>query len=102
MVRAKDAQGNPVMMVINPDSVTAITEETQSTNAASNADHGATTNNNSAGVTPGPSSTGGSSPSPPAAPPSPIQPKPTPPAPGASLISRESSTAAVRCLTASR
>jgi hypothetical protein len=62
MVRAKDAQGNPVMMVINPDSVTAITEETQSTSAASNADHGATINNNSAGVTPGPSSTGGSQP----------------------------------------
>ncbi len=28
MVRAKDSSGNPVMMVVNPDSVTAITEET--------------------------------------------------------------------------
>lgn len=62
MVRAKDSQGNPVMMVINPDSVTAITEETQSTNSASNAKHGATNNSNSAGATPGPSSTGGSQP----------------------------------------
>jgi hypothetical protein len=26
LVRAKDKQGNPVMMVINPDSVTALTE----------------------------------------------------------------------------
>ncbi len=26
LVRAKDKQGNPVMMVINPDSVTAVTE----------------------------------------------------------------------------
>jgi len=26
LVRAKDKEGNPVMMVINPDSVTAITE----------------------------------------------------------------------------
>jgi hypothetical protein len=26
MVRAKDKSGNPVMMVINPDSVTAVTE----------------------------------------------------------------------------
>ncbi len=64
MVRAKDSQGNPVMMVINPDSVTAITEEVQSTNSASTANHGATNNNksNSAGATPGPSSTGGSQP----------------------------------------
>jgi hypothetical protein len=64
MVRAKDSQGNPVMMVINPDSVTAITEEVQSTNSASTAKHGATNNNNSnsAGATPGPSSTGGSQP----------------------------------------
>jgi hypothetical protein len=63
MVRAKDAQGNPVMMVINPDSLTAITEEVEHTNAASNANHGTTTNNNNAaGATPGPSSTGGSQP----------------------------------------
>ena len=26
LVRAKDQQGNPVMMVINPDSITAVTE----------------------------------------------------------------------------
>jgi len=64
MVRAKDSQGNPVMMLINPDSVTAITEDVQSTNSASTANHGATNNNNSnsAGATPGPSSTGGSQP----------------------------------------
>ncbi len=68
MVRAKDSQGNPVMMVINPDSVTAITEQTESTNSASNSTHGATGNtganntNNSAGATPGPGSTGGSQP----------------------------------------
>jgi hypothetical protein len=63
MVRAKDAQGNPVMMVINPDSLTAITEEVEPSNSASNANHGATTNNNNAaGATPGPSSTGGSQP----------------------------------------
>jgi hypothetical protein len=28
MVRAKDSQGNPMMMVINPDSVTEVTEQT--------------------------------------------------------------------------
>jgi hypothetical protein len=50
-LRAKDSEGNPVIMVINPNSVTAITEATQTTNSASNADHGAT---------PGPKSTGGS------------------------------------------
>jgi hypothetical protein len=27
LVRAKDSQGNPVMMVINPDSVTEVTEQ---------------------------------------------------------------------------
>ena len=27
MVRAKDSEGNPVMMVINPDSVTEVTEQ---------------------------------------------------------------------------
>jgi hypothetical protein len=62
MVRAKDSQGNPVMMVINPDSVTAITEETNSTNSASNAHHGGADNSNGAGATPGPSSTGGAQP----------------------------------------
>ena len=39
MVRAKDSQGNPVMMMISPDSVTAITQQIQGTNAASNASH---------------------------------------------------------------
>jgi hypothetical protein len=29
LVRAKDAQGNSVMMVINPDSLTEVTEHTQ-------------------------------------------------------------------------
>ncbi len=29
LVRAKDSQGNPVMMVINPDSLTEVTEHTQ-------------------------------------------------------------------------
>ena len=28
LVRAKDSQGNPVMMVINPDSLTEVTEHT--------------------------------------------------------------------------
>jgi hypothetical protein len=34
LVRAKDSSGNPVMMVVNPDSITAITEQ-GGTNAAS-------------------------------------------------------------------
>jgi hypothetical protein len=62
MVRAKDSQGNPVVMVINPDSVTALTEEKGSANSASNASHGETNNGNGAGPTPGPSSNGGSQP----------------------------------------
>ena len=60
LVRAKDSQGNPVMMVINPDSVTAVTEQIQGTNSASNSNRGSTSNN--AGATPGPGSTGGSQP----------------------------------------
>ncbi len=28
LVRARDSQGNPVMMVINPDSLTEVTEQT--------------------------------------------------------------------------
>ncbi len=28
LVRAKDSEGNPVMMVINPDSLTEVTEHT--------------------------------------------------------------------------
>src|SRR6476646_4251278 len=31
LVRAKDAQGNSVMMVINPDSLTEVTQQTQGT-----------------------------------------------------------------------
>jgi hypothetical protein len=31
LVRAKDSQGNPVMMVINPESPTEVTEQTQGT-----------------------------------------------------------------------
>ncbi len=31
LVRAKDAQGNPVMMVVNPDSLTEATEHTEAT-----------------------------------------------------------------------
>jgi hypothetical protein len=31
LVRAKDSQGNPVMMVINPDSFTEMTEHSQGT-----------------------------------------------------------------------
>jgi hypothetical protein len=49
LVRAKDSAGNPVMMVINPDSVTAITEE----NAASNS------NRNSSAASPAPKASGG-------------------------------------------
>ena len=61
IVRAKNSEGDPVMMVINPDSVTALTEETQSSNSASNSNHMGGSSN-SAGATPGPSSTGGSQP----------------------------------------
>ena len=56
MVRAKDSQGNPVTMVISPDSVTAITQENDANTTASNAKH------NAAGATPGPASTGESQP----------------------------------------
>jgi hypothetical protein len=59
LVQAKDSQGNPVVMMINPNSLTAITEETQSTNSASNANRG---QGNNTGATPGPSSTGGEQP----------------------------------------
>jgi hypothetical protein len=34
LVRAKDSQGNPVMMVINPDSLTEVTEHTPGHNDA--------------------------------------------------------------------
>ena len=59
IVRAKNSEGSPVMMVISPDSVTALTEETPLPNSASNSKHMGGSGN-SAGVTPGPSSTGGS------------------------------------------
>ena len=61
VVRAKNSSGNPMMMVINPDSVTAFTEENGGTNSASSSSHAGGTNNG-AGATPGPSSTGGSQP----------------------------------------
>jgi hypothetical protein len=35
LVRAKDAQGNSVMMVINPDSLTDVAEHTEGTDATS-------------------------------------------------------------------
>ncbi len=54
LVRAKDLSGNPVIMVINPNSITAITEQNQGANSASNANH--PENNN------GQNSTGGSQP----------------------------------------
>ncbi len=57
-VQAKNSEGNPVTMMISPDSVTALTEATQRSNSASNSQHNSATSN-SAGVTPGPSSTGG-------------------------------------------
>jgi hypothetical protein len=45
MVRATDSQGNPVMMVVSPDSVTAIMQE--------HADATNTTNHSATGVAPG-------------------------------------------------
>lgn len=62
VVRGKDSSGNPVMMVVNPDSVTAITEEDSSAKSANNSSHMGGTASNSAGSTPGPKSTGGSQP----------------------------------------
>jgi hypothetical protein len=41
LVRAKDKSGNPVMMVINPDSITAVTEEKS---------HGSTTTGSAPGI----------------------------------------------------
>ena len=46
MVRATDSQGNPVMMVISPDSVTAMMQEN------ADADTANTRNHNAAGVAP--------------------------------------------------
>ncbi len=65
-VRAKDSQGNPVVMVINPDSVTAITQENAGGNSASNSNHSGA--NNGASTTTGPAQPGNSTPTPPAKP----------------------------------
>src|SRR5262249_41258407 len=61
-VQAKNSEGNPVTMMISPDSVTALTEATQRSNSASNSQHMGGSGGNRADVTPGPSSTGGSQP----------------------------------------
>lgn len=42
MVRATDSQGNPVMMVVSPDSVTAIMQESEGANTANTMNHNAT------------------------------------------------------------
>lgn len=62
LVRAKDSAGNPVMMLINPDSMTAITEESPGSNSASGANHMTNhmSSGASAGATPESGSTGGS------------------------------------------
>jgi hypothetical protein len=60
-VQAKNSEGNPMTMMISPDSVTALTEASQRSNSASNSQHMGGSSN-SAGVTPGPASTGGSQP----------------------------------------
>lgn len=62
LARGKDLSGNPVMMVVNPDSVTAITEDNSSARSANNSSHMGGTASNEAGATPGPKSTGGSQP----------------------------------------
>ena len=63
LVRGKDSSGNPVMMVVNPDSITAITEENSNAKSANNSSHmGGGAASNSTGATPGPASTGGSQP----------------------------------------
>ena len=61
LVQATNPDGNPVMMVIRPNSVTALTEELQPSNSASNPNQMGGSSN-SAGATPGPNSTGGSQP----------------------------------------
>ncbi len=56
LVRAKDPQGRPVMMVINPDSVTAVTDLSAAGSAArGNSSAGST---NGSGVTPAPQTNG--------------------------------------------
>jgi hypothetical protein len=60
-VQAKNSEGVPVTMMISPDSVTALTQAVQRSNSASNSQHMGESSN-SAGVRPGPGSTGGSQP----------------------------------------
>ena len=60
-VQAKNSEGVPVTMMISPDLVTALSQAVQRSNSASNSQHMGGSSN-SAGVTPGPSSTGGSQP----------------------------------------
>ncbi len=50
LVRAKDSQGNPVMMVINPDSLTEVTEQSAPAPAVSGAMKGDTTGSPSNGT----------------------------------------------------
>ena len=45
LVRAKDKSGNPVMMVINPDSITAVTEVEHQNGGGQNNQTGATAQN---------------------------------------------------------
>ena len=54
VVHAKNSGGNPVMMVISPNSVTAITEENGASNSASSANRtGAGTNTTAGSTMPG-------------------------------------------------
>lgn len=56
LVQAKDSEGNPVIMMINSNSMTAF--ETEGADSASTANHGG----KNTGATPGPESTGGAQP----------------------------------------
>ncbi len=49
LVRAKDSAGHPVMMVINPDSITELTEDNMGKKSASDAQHPAGAMNGAAG-----------------------------------------------------
>lgn len=51
VVHAKDSQGNPVMMVISPDSVTSITEQNPPS-SASNANHASSANGGATSTAP--------------------------------------------------
>jgi hypothetical protein len=61
LVRAKDSDGNPVMMVINPDSVTAVTEVGGASGTASSPNESSTTQTPNEGSTSGSTAGGGSS-----------------------------------------